>query len=347
MLHGIALLIVLILSSAQFAAAQTVTTFTSRAAWEAAVGGSVVEEVTFNGFMGAGAGRTQFRTQVVDAGPFTLGSFGEVADSSTINTIRAQSADAQNDGSPFATIATDFEIFGVELVFERPVYAWGAEWFGWIHVIEGMTLEPVLESGETLSPVGVFVCCSNPYHPPPSFVTGSTFEYGFFGFVTTSDQRIAKLRIRSSRSSRADPGDYEIEDIDNVVLALTPTPVAIDIKPAQCPNLLNTGATGLLAVAVMGSDTLDVRNIDPHSVRLEGIPATRWVVSDRDRPDTCGPQVKDGDLDLVLRFDAQEVIGMLGAVEHKERRALALTGLMLDGTPIVGQDVVEVRRPRR
>lgn len=50
-----------------------------------------------------------------------------------------------------------------------------------------------------------------------------------------------------------------------------PTVAVIDIKPGSCPNPLNVKDKGALPVAVLRSKDFDVFNIDPASIRLEGV----------------------------------------------------------------------------
>ena len=60
-----------------------------------------------------------------------------------------------------------------------------------------------------------------------------------------------------------------------------PTPiiaVAVDIKPGSCPNPLNVKSKGVLPVAVLGTEEFDATQMDPASVRLEGVPPLRWAM---------------------------------------------------------------------
>jgi hypothetical protein len=52
---------------------------------------------------------------------------------------------------------------------------------------------------------------------------------------------------------------------------------------------------------------------------------------------TLGP---DGYLDLTLKFDAQEIVAALGAVSDGDVLFIPLTGELLDGTQIIGVDVI-------
>lgn len=46
-------------------------------------------------------------------------------------------------------------------------------------------------------------------------------------------------------------------------------PVAIDIKPSSYPNNINLGSNGVVPVAILGSATFDVRQIDSTTIKLE------------------------------------------------------------------------------
>lgn len=127
--------------------------------------------------------------------------------------------------------------------------------------------------------------------------------------------------------------------------------VPVDIKPASCPNPLQTKGKGVLPVAILGTGDLDVSEIDPATVQLEGVDPLRWAMEDvatpfdgeiGDPPDredctTAGP---DGITDLSLKFDKQEIVATMGDVDDGDVLVLTLTGKLLDGTEFSGQDVV-------
>ncbi|MHC4211981.1 MAG: DUF4159 domain-containing protein [Planctomycetota bacterium] len=56
--------------------------------------------------------------------------------------------------------------------------------------------------------------------------------------------------------------------------------VAVDIKPGSCPNPVNVKSSGLLPVAILGSDEFDVGMIDPTSIMLAGVSAIRSSYED-------------------------------------------------------------------
>lgn len=130
--------------------------------------------------------------------------------------------------------------------------------------------------------------------------------------------------------------------------------VPFDVKPGSCPNPLNTRGRGVLPAAIVGSEDFDVSDVDVSTVQLEGVSPLRWNMEDvatpydggiSDPPDRneCTDEMADGIMDLTLKFDAQEVVAALGPVAAGDVVVVQLTGNLLDGTPIVGQDVVWIR----
>src|SRR5512141_2370512 len=85
------------------------------------------------------------------------------------------------------------------------------------------------------------------------------------------------------------------------------TPVSIDIKPGGYPNTINLSSRGLLAVAVLTTDTFDASLFMPEMAHLTdaamnegcmGATYVRWA-----REDVNG----DGRLDLVFFFAIQSL----------------------------------------
>jgi hypothetical protein len=134
-------------------------------------------------------------------------------------------------------------------------------------------------------------------------------------------------------------------------------PVAVDIKPTSCPNPLNTKSQGVIPVAILGSAGVDVLDIDPASVRLEGVAPLRWAWEDVAAPKapfqgktdcnrdctTAGP---DGILDLTFKFDTQQIVPALGALTDGSCRTLHLTGELEDGLRIEGEDVMKILKKK-
>jgi hypothetical protein len=121
----------------------------------------------------------------------------------------------------------------------------------------------------------------------------------------------------------------------------------LDLKPAGCPNPLHPRAQGVVPAAVLGADGLDVRAIDPATLRLEGVAPQRFGYEDVSGPfsgDPCGcsEEGPDGIEDLTLKFDAPALVAAIGAVVTGEERQLTLTGALVDGRPFTAVDCVVI-----
>jgi hypothetical protein len=138
-------------------------------------------------------------------------------------------------------------------------------------------------------------------------------------------------------------------------ITLTRLEVDIDIKPGSCPNPLNLRNKGVLPVAVLGTEYLDVTTIDPSSITLtregveEYVAPLRWEYEDVGTPfegELCDCHELNGDgyLDLTLKFRTQELVQNLGLEEvcGGETIPLTLEGNFdgEDAVPITGEDCV-------
>jgi hypothetical protein len=137
------------------------------------------------------------------------------------------------------------------------------------------------------------------------------------------------------------------------VEVLDPVAVPFDIKPAGCPNPFNRGEKGVLPVAVLGYSGLNVTDIDPGTLRLEGVEPIRWALEDVAAPYlqfvgkkldkmSCNTTGKDGYMDLTVKFDATRIASLPLLKDKKINNvvALKLTGQLKNGTPIRGEDVI-------
>ena len=199
----------------------------------------------------------------------------------------------------------------------------------------------------------------------------------------TSNQRIQKFNAEGNfltkwgSSGRGDgqfynPYGVAVDSADNVYVTDTnnhriqkfgrlSTEVEIDIKPQSCPNPLNVKSKGVLPVAILGSESIDVTTIDVSTILLrrkdsedngKGVAPIRSNVEDvsglseplGDPQDACACTARgiDGYPDLTLKFDTQEVVKALGTFTDREIRTLTLTGKLNDGNPtmIQGTDCV-------
>ena len=109
-------------------------------------------------------------------------------------------------------------------------------------------------------------------------------------------------------------------------------------------------------MAILGTSDFDVTQVDPATVKLEGVAPLRWAIEDIATPSVeCNTFLPDGYLDLTLKFDTQEILGklnlftsdlvdeseiVLNDLEDGDCLTLTLTGYLYDGTPILGEDTV-------
>jgi outer membrane protein assembly factor BamB len=137
-------------------------------------------------------------------------------------------------------------------------------------------------------------------------------------------------------------GTIYITNVNGMIYAVgeSKIPVSIDIKPGSCDNPLNTSTQGVLPVAILGNEDLDVTLIDPVTIRLEGVAPLRSSIEDVGIAYNCGVDGPDGFPDLTLKFDTQDIVAALGEVADGVQVNLKLTGELTDGTAIEGEDVV-------
>ena len=129
-------------------------------------------------------------------------------------------------------------------------------------------------------------------------------------------------------------------------------PVPVDIKPTSCRNPFNMGARGVLPVAILGTATFDATQVDPETVLLAGVSPLRWSLADVATPFEpylgkadafdCTTEGADGFMDLTLKFDSQEFAAALGPVSSGDVIVVPLTGYLMDGTYILGEDVIVI-----
>jgi len=126
--------------------------------------------------------------------------------------------------------------------------------------------------------------------------------------------------------------------------------VPVDIKPESCPNPLNVNSQGVLPVAILGADDIDVTNFAASTITLEGVQPLRSELEDVATPFVpfigksdaldCTDEGPDGFVDLTFKFDTQEIVAALGGVNDGDVLVLQLTGFTNGGNPIQGEDVV-------
>jgi hypothetical protein len=160
-------------------------------------------------------------------------------------------------------------------------------------------------------------------------------EAGSDGYVVAGNQITVSMTV-------TEPGDWIR------VITASNLQVGLDIHPTSCPNPLAQRNHGSVPVAILGSADLDVNDIDPFSLQLEGVEPTRWNYEDVAGPydgDLCGCTTDgpDGNTDLTLKFDAPALVQALGALTQNAEVELTLTGTLLNGLPFTGTDCMVIR----
>jgi len=128
----------------------------------------------------------------------------------------------------------------------------------------------------------------------------------------------------------------------------------LKIVELKCPKSLNIESKGFLKVTILGERKLHATQIDPGSVRLEGVLASGYTVEDvagslrelagRNGRNGSADDGPDGINDLTLRFDSRKIVEALGIMVDEDLLVLELTGNLNNGTQIIGEDIVTVSK---
>jgi len=156
----------------------------------------------------------------------------------------------------------------------------------------------------------------------PEFSASSTATYtldflaGDQSLILAKDALISQIPAQGygvARSSAGEIGSF--------------VPVLVDIKPDGYPNSINIGSKGVVPVAILSGPSFDAEDIVINSAVFAGAKPLRGSFKDID---------SDGDLDLILHFDAQSL-----KLAQDSTRA-TLTGQLTDGRLIKGSDSVRI-----
>ena len=111
--------------------------------------------------------------------------------------------------------------------------------------------------------------------------------------------------------------------------------VGVDIVPGSDANFLKVNGHGSIEVAVLGSDDLNVNDIDINSLRLEGLEV---LFKGNDSPQCSVEDVSADEFDdLVCRFADD------GTWQPEGDGTATLTGELADGMLIEGSDTYRLR----
>ena len=129
-------------------------------------------------------------------------------------------------------------------------------------------------------------------------------------------------------------------------------PVPFDIKPQNCRNPLNVKSGGVMPAAILGTEDLDVTQIDSTTIKLVGVSPLRWNVEDVATPFEpytgkedaydCTTEGSDSYNDLTMKFKKKEIVEAIGDVNDGDVLILTVNAQLFDGTAIVGEDIVVI-----
>ena len=176
---------------------------------------------------------------------------------------------------------------------------------------------------------GETVTFSDPNAPNPTFLVTLPDVYRF-ELVVSDD----------SHYSLPDYVTVLVEEGQQQVLE-----VSIDIKPGSYPNSINVKSKGVLPVAIFGTESFDIIEVDPSTLFLtwrgitlplgvdDGVHPLRYAYEDVN---------EDGLSDIVLKFSMEELRIMTVTKEPPGDLVMTLTGETYDGTRLAGQDLVRI-----
>jgi hypothetical protein len=191
-----------------------------------------------------------------------------------------------------------------------------------------------------------------PFAPPADFNNPDDELYNLIPFVSNGDTQIDVATINPSTDDNILFGAFFLTVKASIGLV-----VPMDIKPTSCPNPFNvkivdepenakSNKGGVLPVALLGTEFLDVHDIDPASILLEGVAPIRHGYEDVTTPVygecECTTLGADGYTDLTLKFQVRDLSPILAAYQPGDVVELTLTGQLLDGTPFETTDCVKV-----
>jgi hypothetical protein len=111
------------------------------------------------------------------------------------------------------------------------------------------------------------------------------------------------------------------------------TEISIDIKPGDYPNTINPKSHGKLPLAILTTENFSASEVNPDSIDFLSAAPVLWAMEDVD---------DDGDSDMILHFNIQELDFDLLVDEGGEYPYAYLYGQTIDGTPLVGKDTVRL-----
>jgi len=194
-----------------------------------------------------------------------------------------------------------------------------------------------------LLPAGHTVGTYYKYGPTPDDPTNHWYEFLYDG--TTGAEILSDRIILHFVDGQR--GDEDLTANGKVVEPGAPAEirvVGIDIKPGSYPNSFNNDGHGVIPVAILGSASFDVSQVDVSTVRLEGLAlrvkgngAYQFSIKDVSGNFSNTMQGEpDGYPDLVCQFVDED------SVWNQGESIAAVRGNLSDGAPFMGRDSIKI-----
>lgn len=184
--------------------------------------------------------------------------------------------------------------------------------------------------------------------PSGDFAMGLAFDGTYLYAGTYLSQRIYTMAPDTGVVQDSFPAGMIVSGLaasEETVSGGTVT-VTLDVKPGTCVNRLNLAGRGVTPAAVLGSAELDVSQIDPDSLRLEGVAPSRWAFEDVGGAD-CASDQPDGHLDMTLKFKTQKLVEALESRDVPMLDGMTVVvqmeGGLSDDTVLSGEDAVVIK----
>ena len=128
----------------------------------------------------------------------------------------------------------------------------------------------------------------------------------------------------------------------------------LDVHPMSCPNPVSSKSHGKTPIAILGTNSFDVNEIDVATINISGLSPLRSSIEDVAAPwggnasspasrDDCGTDGPDGHDDLTLKFDTQELIAAIGPVAKGDVVVVTIEGELIGGGAFSGSDVIWIK----
>ena len=124
--------------------------------------------------------------------------------------------------------------------------------------------------------------------------------------------------------------------------------IYLDIKPFSNTNPVNITAKGVFPIAILGNQNFDVNDINPNTIKLNGISPIRWAYEDIGSPGqsingfVSSNTSKDNIMDMTFKFNMQEFVQSLGSVNNGDIKQISLSGENNSHLNIMGSDCITV-----